>query len=119
MTTMTTRILETLKVRVITTLLLALAVPCSAQLGVLLAMMASVSFRAAAFWCALMIVIMVVIGWLTAHLMGGKTSDFILEIPPMRRPRMSNVLIKTLARLEWYLKEVIPCSFSAQASCSC
>ncbi len=108
MATMTTRILETRKERVITTLLLALAVPCSAQLGVLLAMMASVSFAAALFWVALMSVIMVAIGWLSARLLGGETSDFILEIPPMRRPQISNVCIKTLARLEWYLKEVIP-----------
>jgi ferrous iron transport protein B len=108
MATMTTRILETRKERVITTLLLALAVPCSAQLGVLLAMMARVSFGAAAFWCALMIAIMIVIGWLTARLLGGETSDFILEIPPMRRPQLSNVFIKTFARLEWYLKEVVP-----------
>lgn len=108
MATMTTRILETRKERVITTLLLALAVPCSAQLGVLLAMMASVSFAAALFWVAIMIVIMVAIGWLSARLLGGETSDFILEIPPMRRPQISNVCIKTLARLEWYLKEVIP-----------
>jgi ferrous iron transport protein B len=108
MATMTTRILETRKERVITTLLLALAVPCSAQLGVLLAMMASVSFAAALFWVALMIGIMIAIGWLTSRLLDGETSDFILEIPPMRRPQFSNVFIKTFARLEWYLKEVVP-----------
>jgi ferrous iron transport protein B len=108
MATMTTRILETRKERVIATLLLALAVPCSAQLGVLLAMMASVSFGAALFWVALMAGITIAIGWLTSRLLGGRTSDFILEIPPMRRPQFSNVLIKTFARLEWYLKEVVP-----------
>ena len=52
MATMTTRILETRKERVITTLLLALAVPCSAQLGVLMAMTARVSWGAALFWVA-------------------------------------------------------------------
>jgi ferrous iron transport protein B len=31
-----------------------------------------------------------------------------MEIPPLRLPRLSNVLQKTYARLEWYLKEVIP-----------
>lgn len=108
MATMTTRILETRKERVITTLLLALAVPCSAQLGVLLAMTASVSFAAAAFWVGLMIAIMFVIGWLAARLYGGQSSDFILELPPMRLPQAGNVAIKTFARLEWYLKEVIP-----------
>ena len=108
MATMTTRILETRKERVITTLLLALSIPCSAQLGVLLAMVASISFRAAAFWVALNVGIMVVIGWLTSRLLPGDTSDFILELPPMRRPQLSNVCMKTFARLEWYLKEVVP-----------
>jgi ferrous iron transport protein B len=108
MATMTTRILETRKERVITTLLLSLSIPCSAQLGVLLAMIASVSFRAAVFWLVLNIAIMIGIGWLTAKLMGGDGSDFILELPLMRRPQLSNVFIKTFARLEWYLKEVVP-----------
>lgn len=108
MATMTTRILETRKERVITTLLLALAVPCSAQLGVLLAMMASVSFQAAVFLVVLLIGIMVAVGWLAARLIGAEGSDFILELPPMRKPQASNVVMKTLARLEWYLKEVVP-----------
>jgi ferrous iron transport protein B len=108
MATMTTRILETRKERVVTTLLLALAVPCSAQLGVLLAMMASISFGAAAFWVALMVGIAFAIGWLAARLYGGESSDFILELPPMRRPQVGNVTVKTFARLDWYLREVIP-----------
>ncbi len=108
MATMTTRILETRKERLITTLLLALAVPCSAQLGVLLAMMTRVSAAAAVFWFVLMVGVLFVIGWLASRIYGGATSDFILELPPMRRPLLGNVLVKTLARLEWYLKEVIP-----------
>jgi ferrous iron transport protein B len=108
MATMTTRILDTRKERVITTLLLALSIPCSAQLGVLLAMLASVSFGAAVFWVLLNIVLMIAVGKLAARLLGGPSSDFILELPPMRRPQLSNVFIKTFARLQWYLKEVIP-----------
>lgn len=108
MATMTTRILETRKERVVTTLLLALAVPCSAQLGVLLAMMASISFGAALFWVALMIGVAFGIGWLASRLHGGETSDFILELPPMRLPQVGNVVVKTFARLDWYLREVIP-----------
>lgn len=108
MATMTTRILETRKERVITTLLLALAVPCSAQLGVLLAMMVSVSALAAVFWVALMIGVAFGVGWLAARLHGGQTSDFIIELPPMRCPQIGNVWCKTVARLRWYLMEVIP-----------
>jgi ferrous iron transport protein B len=108
MATMTTRILDTRKERFVTTLLLALAVPCSAQLGVLLAMMARISFPAAIFWVCMMIGVAFAVGWLAARLHGGETSDFILELPPMRIPQPGNLVLKTLTRLEWYLKEVIP-----------
>ncbi len=108
MATMTTRILETKKERIVTTMLLALAIPCSAQLGVLLALMATLSPVGAVVWLALIVGVIFLVGWLTARVFGGETSEFILEIPPMRRPQLSNVLVKTAGRLNWYLKEVIP-----------
>lgn len=108
MATMTTRILDTRKERLVTTMLLALAVPCSAQLGVLLALMAALTPVAAIFWLALVIVVILLVGWLTARVIPGQPSDFILEIPPMRRPSMENVLAKTVSRMSWYLREVIP-----------
>jgi ferrous iron transport protein B len=108
MATMTTRILETRKERIVTTMLLALAVPCSAQLGVLLAMMAALTPVGALLWVVLVVGVIFLVGWLTAKVFGGETSEFILEIPPMRWPQLSNVLIKTAGRLNWYLREVIP-----------
>lgn len=108
MATMTTRILETRKERLVTTMLLALAVPCSAQLGVLLAMMASLSPGAAFVWLGLMVGVVLLVGWLSARAFPGEAGDFLLEIPPMRRPQLANVWIKTVGRLDWYLKEVIP-----------
>ncbi len=108
MATMTTRILETRKERVVTTLLLALAIPCSAQLGVLLALMASLSPSGAVAWLAIMVGVLLAVGWLSSRLFGGETSEFLLEIPPMRRPQLSNILVKTSSRISWYLREVIP-----------
>jgi ferrous iron transport protein B len=32
----------------------------------------------------------------------------VLELPPLRLPRPGNIAVKTLARVEWYLKEVVP-----------
>lgn len=108
MATMTTRILDTRKERLITTMLLALAIPCSAQLGVLLALMATLSPAGALFWVGLMLVVILAVGWLTSKVFPGETSEFILEVPPMRRPQLKNVMSKTLIRLNWYLREVIP-----------
>ncbi len=108
MATLTTRILESKRDRLLVTLLLALAIPCSAQLGVVMGMLAGISLGATLIWGGMVFLILVVIGWLAARLLPGERSPLLVELPPLRWPVFSNVVIKTLARLEWYLKEVVP-----------
>jgi ferrous iron transport protein B len=108
MATLTTRILDTRKQRLIVTLLLALGVPCSAQLGVLLAMMSVITPLGTVIWLLVVTTIMIAVGWLSSKLLRGRPSDFLLEIPPIRRPVLGNIVVKTMARLEWYLREVLP-----------
>ncbi len=108
MATMTTRILDTEKDRTIVTLLLALGVPCSAQLGVILGMFSGLPIFYLLTWIFLIALILVMVGYLAARLLPGEGSDFILELPPLRIPKISNIVVKTLARLEWYLKEAVP-----------
>ena len=108
MATMTTRILETEKDRTIVTLLLALGVPCSAQLGVILGMFAGLPALYLLIWISLMAGILIIVGYLASLVIPGEGSDFILEIPPLRIPQLSNIVVKTLARIEWYLKEAVP-----------
>jgi ferrous iron transport protein B len=52
--------------------------------------------------------ILILVGYLASRVIPGEGSDFILEIPPLRIPLLSNVVVKTLARIEWYLKEAVP-----------
>jgi ferrous iron transport protein B len=108
MATLTTRILPTRKERLLATLLLALGVPCSAQLGVILAMLASVPIAAAAVWGLAVAGVMISVGWLAARVLPGERGDFVVELPPMRLPQLANVASKTAARVEWYLKEALP-----------
>ena len=108
MATLTTRVMESRRERLLVTLLLALAVPCSAQLGVVMGMLASVSLTATLIWGGVVFLVLLVIGWLAARLMPGERTQLLVELPPLRWPVLSNVLIKTLARMEWYLKEVLP-----------
>ncbi|MCU0726119.1 MAG: ferrous iron transporter B [Planctomycetes bacterium] len=111
MATLTTRVLETNKERVIVTLLLALGVPCSAQLGVILGITSQIGATAILWWVGTILVVLFAVGWLSARLLPGRRSDFILELPPLRVPRVRNIAKKTLARIEWYLKEAVPLFF--------
>lgn len=108
MATLTTRILDTKKERILVSLLLTLAIPCSAQLGVIMGMLGSLSARAFAIWVLIMLSVMIVVGWLASKVVPGERSPFIQEIPPMRVPQIKNILVKTFARLKWYLKEAVP-----------
>jgi ferrous iron transport protein B len=108
MATLTTRILETRKERLIAILLLGLGVPCSAQLAVVLTMLGSLSVTAMLVWLTVVVGVIVLVGALAAKALPGRGSDFVLELPPLRFPRPGNILVKTLARIEWYVKEAVP-----------
>jgi ferrous iron transport protein B len=108
MATLTTRILDTKKERILVTLLLALGVPCSAQLGVILGLVAGLSALATAIWLGTLIAVMFLVGYLAAKIVPGERSDFVLELPPIRVPQLANILVKTMARVQWYLKEAVP-----------
>ncbi|MEW6337130.1 MAG: ferrous iron transport protein B [Acidobacteriota bacterium] len=108
MATLTTRILPSKKERVLVTLLLALGVPCSAQLGVILAMLGSMAPLGTVIWVGVVALTLFGVGWAASRIIPGRGSDFLLEVPPIRLPSLANIAIKTAARTEWYLKEAVP-----------
>jgi ferrous iron transport protein B len=107
MATLVTRVLETRRERVIATFLLALAIPCSAQLGVILGLL-STRPLGMAIWVGVVSAVFLLSGYLAARLVPGEAARFYLDIPPMRWPSLRNVAAKTLARVRWYAAEVIP-----------
>jgi ferrous iron transport protein B len=108
MATMTTRILGTPKERLIAILLLALGIPCSAQLATIMGILGGISFAALATLFGVVIGQMLIVGWLAARVLKGERSEFILELPPIRWPRLGNLLTKTRLRVWWYLGEAVP-----------
>jgi len=107
MATMVTRTLPTKRERVIATLLLALAVPCSAQLGVILALFEG-NPAGLWVWLGIIALIFLFVGFLSGKIMPGEQPSFYMEIPPLRLPRASNVFMKTYTRVHWYFKEIFP-----------
>ncbi len=108
MATMTTRILATPKERLIAILLLALGVPCSAQLATIMGILGGISFTALATLFAVVLFQMVLVGFLAAQVLTGDRSDFVMELPPLRLPRVRNLMTKTVLRVRWYLGEAVP-----------
>lgn len=107
MATLVTRTLETRRERVIATVLLALAIPCSAQLGVILGLL-SAAPGALLVWSVFLFLVFLLIGFLTARLLPGDNPVFYMEIPPLRLPQFRNVAVKTLSRMQSYFVEILP-----------
>jgi ferrous iron transport protein B len=107
MATIVTRTQETKRERVITTFLLALAIPCSAQLGVIFAILSG-NVLALFIWGGVVLLVFLLVGYLAAKVIPGERASFYMEVPPLRLPKISNVLTKTYTRLQWYLIEVLP-----------
>ncbi|GAB4542500.1 MAG: hypothetical protein Tsb0014_35310 [Pleurocapsa sp.] len=107
MATLVTRTLESKRERIIATLLLALTIPCSAQLGVILALL-SQEPTALLIWGGVMLTIFLGIGFVAGKVVPGEASCFYMEIPPLRLPSLKAIVTKTYVRLKWYFAEILP-----------
>ncbi|MBI2834572.1 MAG: ferrous iron transporter B [Acidobacteria bacterium] len=108
MATMTTRVLGTSKERLIAIVLLALGIPCSAQLATIMGILGGISFTALLTLFGVVLVQMFVVGFMAARVLPGDRSEFIMELPPIRVPRLANLVTKTRLRVQWYLGEAVP-----------
>ena len=107
MATLVTRTLETRRERLIATFLLSLAVPCAAQWGVILGLLAQKP-AALLFWATFISSIFLIAGYLSGKMLPGERASFYIEIPPLRLPKLTNILTKTYMRMKWYFLEILP-----------
>ncbi len=107
MAVLVTRTLENRRERIIATFLLTLAVPCSAQLGLILAILSSEP-RYLLGWIIVITAFFTITGVLINTLLPGRRTPFFMELPPLRLPTIKAVTQKTFARMRWYFSEIIP-----------
>jgi ferrous iron transport protein B len=108
MALITTRMLETQKERNIASFLLILGMPCAPLLAVMLVILAEMPVSAPIVVFAVIALQTMVAGFLAARVHPGLVSDFIIEVPPMRIPRLRNVLIQTIRQTYHFMKEALP-----------
>jgi ferrous iron transport protein B len=109
MATVSTRVLTSNRERTIASTILAITIPCSAQLGVLIALMAKAGgVKAWAVYVGALFTILIVLGTILNKLLPGKSTSLILDLPPMRVPNLKNIGRKTWVRTVVFLKEAAP-----------
>jgi ferrous iron transport protein B len=107
MATITTRILGNERERKIATALMAFAIPCSAQLGVIIALLAAAGGGTMALaYGGIMLLIFGIIGVALARFLPGDSTDLLIDLPSLRVPRPLNVLTKTYHKTVMFLREV-------------
>jgi len=114
MATITTRLLSTKREKLIATALLGIAIPCSAQLGVVSGTLARIGGGYA--WAVYGVVvgsILAITGLLLNMVLPGKSAGLILDLPPMRMPRYQNVLKKGWTKSWNFLQDATPPFFLA------
>jgi ferrous iron transport protein B len=106
MGTLTTRILGSKRERFIATALMAIAVPCSAQIAVIAALMARVGAVYSMFYLGVLFAIFVAVGTVLARITPGESTHLLIDLPTLRLPRLDNVVRKTGTKVWHFMKEV-------------
>lgn len=109
MATITTRILGSKRERTIATAILGLIVPCSAQIGIILGLIAVIGgLKPWIIYLTILFIMLVLIGTVLNKLLPGKSTDLFIELPPMRLPLAKNVINKTVSKTWFFLMEATP-----------
>ncbi|HHV72978.1 MAG TPA: ferrous iron transport protein B [Clostridia bacterium] len=108
MATITTRMLGSDRERKIAIFLLGLTIPCSAQLGVIAGLLAGLDAGLVALYLLVIVGVFALAGTALNKLLPGKSTDLLIEIPPLRLPRWDNVLKKTVTKSAAFIKEATP-----------
>ncbi len=108
MATITTRILGSKREKIIATILLGLAIPCSAQLGVIAGLISQLEAKYIAIYVISILVVFIATGTILNKVMKGESSVLLIDLPPIRLPQIKNVLLKTVQKTWMFLKEATP-----------
>lgn len=108
---LSTRTLETRKQRFISATLLAICVPCMAQMAMIFGALGTYGLYYIGLVFLTLTILYIVIGLILNRFIKGESPEIFLEIPPYRRPSLKATFKKTWMRIRWFLKEAIPYLF--------
>lgn len=109
MASVATRVLTSQRERTIASVILAITIPCSAQIAVLVGLMAAAGGVKAWFaYIGILAGILTILGTVLNKILPGRSTSLMMDLPPLRMPQLKNVAKKTWTRTIIFLKEAAP-----------
>ena len=105
---MALRLLENRREKFIAATLMAIAVPCMAQIAMIVGLVGERGGKYVASIFGILFLILVVKGLIMNRFMKGKSPEILWEIPPYRIPQPLAVVKKLWMRVSEFLKEAVP-----------
>ncbi len=102
------RTLESRREKFIASTLMAIAIPCMAQIAMIIGLLAPFGSQYIIYVFLLLAMVWITVGLILNKLIPGFSSDLLLEIPSFRIPSFFTVLKKLWMRISGFLREAIP-----------
>ncbi len=103
-----TRILETKRERFIAATLMALTLPCMAQMAMIFGLVGQYGAQGLFPVFITLFFVWLIAGNIMRFFVKGESPEIFTEIPPYRLPYVGALLQKVWMRIKWFLKEAIP-----------
>lgn len=114
MASVTTRLLSTKREKLIALTILGFTIPCSAQLGVIQSLLAkSGGISSWLIWLGVISLVLILTGTIMNKFLPGKSTPLLIDLPPLRLPRLSNVFYKAKTKVIFFMGEATGVFFLA------
>jgi len=103
-----TRVLENKRQRFIAITLMAIAIPCMAQIAMLIGLLGKYGVEALAIVFLTLFMVWIILGFIMNKTLKGDSPEIFMEIPPYRIPYWKSVAKKLGMRTNLFIREAIP-----------
>jgi len=102
------RIMESRKERFIAATLMAICVPCMAQIAMIVGLVGPGGAKSLAGVFGTLFLAWLVLGMLLNRFTKGECPEVLIDVPPYRIPYWKGLLKKLWMRIVWFLREAVP-----------
>jgi len=102
------RVLETRKERFIALTLLAVSIPCMAQIAMVVGLLGKYGAAGLVPVFVTLFALWAVLGVIMKKFVKGEAPEILLDIPPYRFPYWKSLLKKLWMRTRWFIREAVP-----------